>query len=163
MEINVRDGDPEAQARLPRLDSDMYEIYESVVERRLDEVDIEWSPVSCVATCAVSGRPWEGGKPVDGAAGYPGEYYSKQPIFLKGEKRKRIGKEGIGEYVDGVVYHNGTDFHQDYLRTRGGRVLTFTNQGDTLEEAREKVYSDLEGDDGGIHFSFMDYREDIGE
>ncbi len=65
--------------------------------------------------------------------------------------------------MEGTVYHNGTDFKNGSLRTRGGRVLTFTNTGDSIEEARGKVYSDIEGDDGGIHFSFMDYRDDIGK
>ncbi len=163
LEINVRDGDPEAQARLPRLESDLYEIYDSVANRELNEVEIEWKSEYCAAVCAVSGRPWKNGKPVEGYAGYPGEYYSKQPIFLRGDKRKRIGKEGIGKYIDGFVYHNGTDLHEGYLRSRGGRVLTFTNLGETLEEARESVYSDIEGDDGGVYFSYMDYREDVGK
>lgn len=163
LEINVRDGDPEAQARLPRLKTDLYDIYDSVVDEQLDQVDISWDSNYCVAVCAVSGRPWENGKPVEGYAGYPGDYYSKQPIFLSGKKGERIGKEGIGEYVSGFVYHNGTDFHQGYMRTRGGRVLTFINQGETLEEARKKTYSDLEGDDGGVYFSYMDYRNDVGE
>lgn len=163
MEINVRDGDPEAQSRLPRLESDLFEIYDSVVEKELDEADITWSDDYCVAACVVSGRPWKDGKPVDGYAGYPGDYYSKQPIFLKGEQEKRIGKEGIGKYIDGMVYHNGTDFQQGNLRTRGGRVLTFTHRSESLEEARENVYSDIEGDNGGIHFSFMDFRKNIGK
>ncbi len=164
LEINVRDGDPEAQARLPRLQSDMYEIYESVVNKNLDDTEIKWSREYCVGVCAVSGRPWENGKPVGDHAGYPGDYYSKQPIFVKGEKKKRIGEEGIGEYVDGTVYHNGTDLHQGNVRTRGGRGLNFTNTGDTLEGAREKTYSDLEGGDGGgVFFSFMAYRDDVGK
>ncbi|KXB06470.1 hypothetical protein AKJ53_00270 [candidate division MSBL1 archaeon SCGC-AAA382F02] len=163
MEINVRDGDPEAQARLPRLKTDLYEIYDSLVNEELNKVNIEWNPEYCVAVCAVSGRPWEDGNPVEDHAGYPGEYYSKQPLFLKGKKKKRIGDEGIGEYVNGFVYHNGTDLHQGYMRSRGGRVLTFTNTGETLEEARKKAYSDLEGNDGGVYFSFMDYREDVAE
>ncbi len=85
MEINVRDGDPEAQSRLPRLESDPYDIYKSVVDEDLDQVEINWSDEHCVATCIVSGRPWKDGKPAEGYAGYPGDYYSKQPIFLKGE------------------------------------------------------------------------------
>lgn len=163
LEINVRDGDPEAQSRLPRLDSDLFDIYKSVIDGGLERVDINWSDDYCVAVCAVSGRPWKDGHPVEGYAGYPGEYYSKQPIFLRGEQKKRVGKEGIGEYIDGFAYHNGTDLHQGYLRSRGGRVLTFANRGESLEEAKKKVYSDIEGEDGGIFFSYMDFREDIGE
>lgn len=164
LEINVRDGDPEAQARLPRLKSDLYDIYNSVVEKNLDNIEIDWSDEYCVGVCVVSGRPWSNGKPVDGYAGYPGEYYSKQPIFLKGKQKERVGNEGIGEYIDGFVYHNGTDLHNGNLRTRGGRVLTFVNTAETLGKAREKVYRDIEGDDGkGVHFSFMDYRKDVGE
>lgn len=162
LEINVRDGDPEAQVRLPRLKSDLYDINMSVVERELDRVEIEWEPSYCVGVCAISGRPWKDGKPVKGYAGYPGDYYSKQPIFLKEKQERRIGEEGIGEYIDGFVYHNGTDLHQGYLRTRGGRVLTFVNKGETLKEATDKVYSDIQGKEGGVHFSYMDMRKDIG-
>lgn len=162
LEINVRDGDPEAQARLPRLGSDLYEIYDSVVKKELDQVSIDWISKYCVSVCAVSGRPWEDGKPVEGYAGYPGDYYSKQPIFLRGKKKERVGKEGIGEHIDGIVYHNGTDLHQEYLRSRGGRVLSFTNMGETLKEAREKTYSDIEGE-SGVYFSYMDYRKDVAE
>ncbi len=163
LEINVRDGDPEAEARLPRLKTDIYEIYNSAADQNLDQVEIEWDSKYCAAVCVVSGRPWEDGKPVEGYAGYPGEYYSKQPIFLRGEENKRIGEEGIGEYVDGTVYHNGTDLHQGYLRSRGGRVLTFVNFGESLEEARENTYSDIENDEGGVFFSYMDYRQDVAE
>lgn len=161
LEINVRDGDPEAQARLPRLESDLFELYMSAATREL-EGPVSWRDESCVGVCAVSGPPFKGGQRV--GPGYPGEYLSKQTIFLRGEKERRIGREGIGSYVDGFVYHNGTDLHRDsggdeYLRSRGGRVLTFTDTGDDLEEAREKTYSDVDE----IFFSFMDYREDIGE
>ncbi len=163
LEINVRDGDPEAQARLPRLESDIYDIYSSVAEKELEKTSIDWGSDYCMGVCVVSGRPWEDGKPAEGYAGYPGDYYSKQPIFLRGKKKERVGEEGIGEYIDGIVYHNGTDFHQGYIRSRGGRVLTFVNKGETLEEAREKVYSDIQGETGGVYFSYMDFREDVGK
>ncbi|MFP4633581.1 MAG: phosphoribosylamine--glycine ligase [Candidatus Aenigmatarchaeota archaeon] len=158
LEINVRDGDPETQARLPRLESDIYEIYSSLAAGNLENMEINWKDEYCVGICAVSGRPWKDEKPVTGYAGYPGDYYSKQPIFLTGEKDKRIGEEGISKYVDGFVYHNGTDLHNDFLRSRGGRVITFTNTAETLEKARRKAYEDLEK----AFFSFMDYRKDVG-
>ncbi len=162
LEINVRDGDPEAQARLPRLGSDIFDIYDSVVEEELESVSIDWESEYCVGVCVVSGRPWEDGKPVEGYAGYPGDYYSKQPIFLRGKKKERVGEEGIGKYVNGIVYHNGTDLHQGYVRSRGGRVLTFVNKGESLEEARKKTYSDIQGETGGVYFSYMDFRDDVG-
>ena len=163
LEINVRDGDPEAQARLPRLESDIYDVYSSVVQQELEEESLQWSSDYYVAVCVFSGRPWEDGKPVEGYAGYPGEYYSKQPIFLRGQENERVGEEGIGEHIDGMVYHNGTDLHQGYMRSRGGRVLTFVNNDEDKEKALEKTYSDIQGEDGGVYFSYMDYREDIAQ
>lgn len=163
MEINVRDGDPEAQARLPRLETDLYGIYSAAESRGLENIDIDWSDRYCVGVCAVSGRPWKDGKPDPAYEGYPGDYLSKQPVFLKGRRKERIGEEGMGKHVDGTVYHNGTDLHEGsrgerFVRSRGGRVLTFMNTGETLEEARERAYSDL----NEIFFSYMDYRKDIG-
>lgn len=160
LEFNVRDGDPEAQVRLPRLDGDLYEIFSAIPAGELDSVDINWSDKACVGVCAVSGPPYKDGKRVGG--GYPGHYISKQPIFLTGSPDDRIGPEGVGAHVDGMVYHNGTDLHGEgedaFLRTRGGRVLTFTAQGATVEQARERAYADVET----VHFPFMSYRDRIG-
>ncbi|MFB6132354.1 MAG: phosphoribosylamine--glycine ligase [Halanaeroarchaeum sp.] len=162
LEINVRDGDPEAQARLPRLETDLFEVYHAAATGSLADVDVEWRDDYCVGVCAVSGPPYKDGERV--GAGYPGTYLSKQPIFPRGRPDERIGREGVGEYVEGTVYHNGTDLHENtegtpFLRSRGGRVLTFTTTGETLEAAREQAYEDLDE----VFFSFMAYRDDIGE
>lgn len=162
LEINVRDGDPEAQARLPRLESDLFEVYHAAATGSLETASVEWGDDHCVGVCAVSGPPYKDGQRV--GPGYPGTYLSKQPIFPRGRPDERIGREGIGHFVDGMVYHNGTDLHEGasgtpFLRSRGGRVLTFTGTGDTRDTARENAYGDLDE----IFFSFMAYRDDIGE
>ncbi|RLJ00910.1 MAG: phosphoribosylamine--glycine ligase, partial [Candidatus Aenigmatarchaeota archaeon] len=177
LEINVRDGDPEAQSRLPRLRSDMYEVSEAVLKGGLDELNLEWDPKSYVAVCAVSGPMWKDSGGVRGiiCGGYPGEHYTKQPIYViphEDPKRYRyplqIKKFGVragrdmNKYLDEnlLVFHNGTIFGEDgYLETSGGRVLTVVGNGETPAEARDMAYRELEK----IWFNSMRYREDIGE
>jgi phosphoribosylamine--glycine ligase len=145
LEINVRDCDPGAQAKLPRLESDIYELSEALIEGRLDEVEIEFSSSWCVAVCAVSGfmKGREGLKP-----GYPAEHYTSQPI--KGLEVVM----GSGNFV----YANGIS-KSDGFQTTGGRVLTVSALGNTLVEAREKAYRAL----SRLEFPGMRYRKTIGQ
>ncbi|MDY6773666.1 MAG: phosphoribosylamine--glycine ligase, partial [Candidatus Nanohaloarchaea archaeon] len=161
LEFNVRDGDPEAQARLPRLQTDTYELFSSVTDQTLNEIEMKWSDEDCVAVCAVSGPPYKDHKRIGG--GYPGNYQSKQPIFPTGNPDSRIGREGIATHVRSMVYHNGTGLEDsngnEFIQSRGGRVLTITATADSFEEAREQVYSDLDN----VHFPYMAHRDDIAE
>jgi len=143
LEINVRDCDPGAEAKLPRLESDIAEISMAVVEGRLDEVEIKFSSDYCVAVCAISGalKGREGLKP-----GYPADHYTSQPIT------------GIEEAMkDAIIYANGIAKTNGYVTT-GGRVLTVVGRGESIEEARGKAYSALEK----ISFPGMRYRKTIG-
>ncbi|AAB90089.1 phosphoribosylamine--glycine ligase [Archaeoglobus fulgidus] len=143
LEINVRDCDPGAEAKLPRLKSDMAEISMAVVEGRLDEVEMRFSSDYCVAVCAVSGalKGREGLKP-----GYPADHYTSQPIT------------GIEEAMkEAIIYANGIAKTNGYVTT-GGRVLTVVGMGQSIEEARSKAYSALEK----ISFPGMRYRRTIG-
>ncbi len=153
IEFNNRFGDPETQSVLPRLDSDLMEIFMAVIENRLADVDIKWKPEKAVCVVAASG-------------GYPGSY----------EKDKVIG--GLDKVDEDVmVFHAGTvKKSTDQLGclsegkagctgsphmatvTAGGRVLGITALGDSHEAARAKAYDNIKR----IRFEGMQYRKDIG-
>jgi phosphoribosylamine--glycine ligase len=153
LEINVRLGDPEAEVILPRLETDMYDLSEHVLDKNLASVDLQWSKDCCVGVCAISGRAI---KPLSSSEeerpGYPGAHYTNMPIS---------GLEKVDQDV--LVYHNGTAFGMDTsgqrrLFTTGGRVLTMVGIGKTLKSAREKAYDNIKR----IRFNGMRYRKDIG-
>ncbi|MBE8538963.1 phosphoribosylamine--glycine ligase [Geoglobus acetivorans] len=143
LEINVRDCDPGAEAKLPRLESDILELSWAVIEGGLNEVEVKFSEKHAVAVCAVSGAMVgrEGFKP-----GYPGDHYTNQPIA------------GIEEVSQAHIYANGIAKADGGFETTGGRVLTLTALGDSVEEAREKAYGELKK----IRFPGMRYRRTIG-
>jgi phosphoribosylamine--glycine ligase len=152
LEINVRLGDPEAEVILPRLETDMYQLSEAILDRKLGEVELRWSADHCLGVCAVSGRAI---KPLSSGSeerpGYPGEHYTNMPIS---------GLDKVDPEV--LVYHNGTAFgtgeEKRRLYTTGGRVLTLVARGESLGEAREKAYQNMKR----IRFNGIRYRRDIG-
>ena len=153
LEINVRLGDPEAEVILPRLETDMYQLSEAVLDKGLRSVELQWSKDYCVGVCAISGRAI---KPLSSGSeerpGYPGHHYTNMPIS---------GIEKVDPDV--FVYHNGTAFGTDAsgrkrLFTTGGRVLTLVGRGKTLESAKDKAYGNIKR----IRFNGMRYRKDIG-
>ncbi|MEX2159990.1 MAG: phosphoribosylamine--glycine ligase [Dehalococcoidia bacterium] len=135
IEFNCRLGDPEAQVLLPRLDSDLLDALWAVANNRLHEIELRWSEQACVGVVMASG-------------GYPGSYETGLPI------------EGLDDLDPGVlVFHAGT--RRDAagtLVTAGGRVLTVSALGDSIEAAREKAYRNIER----IRFEGAHYRRDIG-
>ena len=135
VEFNVRLGDPEAQAALPRLKSDLAEIVMAGATGRLAEADIEWSDEAAV--CVVMAAP-----------GYPGSYETGQPIT------------GLHAASSGgaVVFHAGTKTRDGQIVTSGGRVLGVTGFGRDIRSAREHAYQSVER----IHFEGAHYRTDIG-
>ncbi len=134
LEFNVRFGDPETQAVLMRLDSDLYEIMNAVAEGKLADVDIKWKDDQVTCVVLASG-------------GYPGSY----------EKGKVItGLDQLPEDI--VVFHAGTAMKDGQLVTNGGRVLNICAEGGSLEETRTKVYDAIKS----IHFDGMYCRKDIG-
>ena len=135
IEFNARFGDPEAEALLPRLETDILEIMLAVAHGTLDRVDVRWSDDASISVMLASG-------------GYPGAY--------------EIGKQidGLDDMEDGVVvFHAGTkqDTSGRFV-TNGGRVLAVTTTAPTIAEAREKVYRNI----ARIRFEGMHYRTDIG-
>ncbi len=133
IEYNARFGDPETQVILPMLKTDLMEIFEAIVDERLDEVNIEWEEGACVCVVLASG-------------GYPERY----------EKGKEITVQGLSKDV--VLCHAGTARKDGKLVTNGGRVLGVCAKGATIEEARKKAYENAEK----ISFEGMYYRKDIG-
>ncbi|MBK5243659.1 MAG: phosphoribosylamine--glycine ligase [Eubacteriaceae bacterium] len=132
LEFNVRFGDPEAQSVLMRMDSDLVDIMEAVIDGKLAECDIQWQHQEAVCVVIASG-------------GYPGAY----------EKGKVI--TGIEDVKDCVVFHAGTKLVNGELQTNGGRVLCVTAFGETREAARQTVYDNIDK----IHFEGAQYRTDI--
>jgi phosphoribosylamine--glycine ligase len=135
IEFNARFGDPETEALLPRLESDLLDIMLAVTQGTLDRIDIRWSDAAAVTVMLASG-------------GYPGAYETGKPI------------DGLDAVDPGViVFHAGTKRRDDgRLVTNGGRVLAVTATAASIAEAREKVYRNIER----IRFDGMHYRRDIG-
>ncbi|MBE5746593.1 MAG: phosphoribosylamine--glycine ligase [Clostridiales bacterium] len=133
IEYNARFGDPETQVILPMLKTDLMDIFEAIVDGRLDEVNIEWEDGACVCLVLASG-------------GYPEKY----------EKGKEITFGDLDKDV--TVYHAGTAIKDGKVVTSGGRVLGVVAKGADIEQARQKVYANAEK----IHFDGMYYRKDIG-
>ena len=136
LEFNVRFGDPEAQALLPRLEDDLVEVLSSVIDGSLDRTELCWSSSACICVVMASG-------------GYPGAY---------GKGKVITGLEDAEADPDVVVFHAGTKRDGDSLVTAGGRVLGVTARGRTLESAIETVYNAVEM----IQFDGAHYRTDIG-
>ena len=132
IEYNSRFGDPEAEAILPLLDSDLLKIMMAVTEGRLEDVDVKWKDLSSACVVAASG-------------GYPGKY----------EKGKEIT---IGDTGDCSVYIAGAAEKDGKLVTSGGRVLSAVATASTLGEALSTAYKAMEH----ISFEGMEYRKDIG-
>jgi phosphoribosylamine--glycine ligase len=136
IEYNARFGDPETQAIMVRLESDLIEICDSIIENRIASTQIEWSDEASVCLVAASG-------------GYPGNF----------EKGKVISGLAEASRVAGVrIFHAGTAFNEEgAYATNGGRVLGVTARAASLEEARKQAYEAI----GKIHFERLHYRTDI--
>jgi phosphoribosylamine--glycine ligase len=140
LEFNARFGDPECQALMVRLKSDLVEVMLATVEGKLDEVTLEWDPR--VAVCVVLASEGYGWKP---------DEQVKKGVEI-------FGVEEAGK-VEGVqVFHAGTAMAGGKLVTSGGRVLGVTALGETLEAARGKAQEAI----GKIRFEGMQWRKDIG-
>ncbi len=149
LEFNVRFGDPETQAILPRMKSDLLEVMLATSEGQLSKIikagGCSWDARACVCVVCAS-------------KGYPSEY----------EKGKEIaGLDSVAQMNDVVVFHAGTTRAQEHKNTRaqvkyltnGGRVLGVTGLGGTIKEAIDMTYKAV----GKIHFEGMQYRRDIGQ
>lgn len=134
LEFNTRFGDPEAQAILPRLKTDLVEVMLASVDGRLQEMKLDWDSRACVTVVMAAG-------------GYPGDYTTGQDIG------------GLGHVPqDAIVFHAGTQKQGEQIVTSGGRVLGVTALGSGIAEAVESAYAAV----GKIFFEGAQYRKDIG-
>ncbi|WP_195947098.1 phosphoribosylamine--glycine ligase [Paraclostridium bifermentans] len=134
LEYNVRFGDPETQSVLLRLETDLIEIIEAILENRLNEIHIKYDEKNAVCVMLTSG-------------GYP-ESYEKGKVIT--------GLDKVDEDI--VIFHSGTKLINNKLVTNGGRVIGISAKCNSLEEASKKVYENIEK----IKFEGMHYRTDIG-
>lgn len=136
VEYNARFGDPEAQVVLPRLETDIYEIFDAIIDERLADLEITWTKRECACVVMASG-------------GYPVSY----------EKGFEIsGIDAAEENKDVFVFHAGTSLKDGKFVTSGGRVLGVTAMGDTLSDALKTAYEAVDK----INFKDAHYRKDIG-
>ena len=133
IEYNVRMGDPETEAVLPRIQNDFVEIFQSFKDKTLDQIELKIDNRSAATVVLVSG-------------GYPSSY------------NKGIKITGIDLVVDSTVYHAGTIQKDGSVYTNGGRVLAITSFGDNFQQALDNSYKSA----SKINFDRMYYRKDLG-
>lgn len=133
IEYNVRMGDPETEVVLPRIKTDLVDLFDAVSKRKLGNLRLELDDRSAATVMLVSG-------------GYPGSY----------EKGKEIA--GLDEVKDSLVFHAGTKEDQGKVVTSGGRVLAITSYGKDFREALKTSYNNIDR----ICFDKMNFRRDIG-
>ena len=133
IEYNVRMGDPETEVVIPRLKSDLVELFEAVGNQKLNELSLEIDSRSATTIMVVSG-------------GYPEDY----------EKGKAIS--GLENIEDSIVFHAGTKTNNGQVVSNGGRVLAVTSFGNDFQEAIKKSYQNIDK----LHFDKMYFRKDIG-
>lgn len=133
IEYNCRMGDPEAEAVIPRIKSDLLEMFIAVNDQKLDDCEVEINPAATASVFLVSG-------------GYPEKY----------EKGKII--TGFDKVTDSIIFHAGTATDGEAVKTSGGRILALTSFGKNINEALGKSYKNARL----IKFDKKYYRKDIG-
>jgi phosphoribosylamine--glycine ligase len=135
LEFNCRFGDPETQAILPRMKSDLLPLLEATIDGKIDNHTIEWDGRACVAVVLASG-------------GYPDKYETGKTIS---------GLDEMAKLPDVQIFHAGTKRVNGQIVTVGGRVLAVTALGSTIEAARSRAYQAI----AQIDFEGCHYRRDI--
>jgi len=135
LEFNCRFGDPETQALLPRMKSDLLPLLEATIDGTIDQCAIEWDTRAAVTVVLTS-------------AGYPGKYETGKPIS---------GLDDAAKLEDVRIFHAGTKRDAGEIKTAGGRVLAVTALGSTIKTARARAYEAV----SRIHFENCHYRRDI--
>ncbi|HBY98977.1 MAG TPA: phosphoribosylamine--glycine ligase, partial [Chloroflexi bacterium] len=136
LEFNCRFGDPETQAILPLLETDLVDVLLACVEGRLNQVEVRWRPAACATVVLAS-------------PGYPGSYPKGLPV---------CGLDGVASRERIAVFHAGTAWQDGCVVTAGGRVLAVSGLGVDLPAALRRAYAGVEC----IHFEGSHYRRDIG-
>jgi phosphoribosylamine--glycine ligase len=127
-------GDPETEVVIPRIKSDLVDLFQAVANGNLNDVSLAIDQRSATTVVIVSG-------------GYPEEYEKGKEIF------------GLDKMEDSLVYHAGTKIENGKLVTNGGRVLAITSFGNDFQEAIKKSYQNIDK----LHFDKMYFRKDIGK
>lgn len=133
IEYNVRMGDPESEAVLPRIKSDLLELLYSVSKGQLNHQEVIIDNKESATVFLVSG-------------GYPEQYEKNKEIF------------GLDTVSGSIVFHAGAKYEEGKVKTNGGRVIAITSMGATVKEALDKSYNSIKN----ISFEKMNYRGDIG-
>jgi phosphoribosylamine--glycine ligase len=133
VEYNVRMGDPETEVVLPRIESDLFDLFEGVANQNLHEKEFSVTEKIATTIMLVSG-------------GYPEAY----------EKGKLIS--GLENIKNSIVFHAGTSIKNNTVVTNGGRVIAVTSIAESIQKALEISYDSIDT----IHFDKMNYRKDIG-
>ena len=133
IEYNVRMGDPETEVVIPRIQSDLVDLFEATAAKNLNNFKLDIDPRSATTVMMVSG-------------GYPEAYGKGMEI------------SGLEKVEDSIVFHAGTKLLGDKIITSGGRVLAVTSYGEDFKRALEQSYKNI----GQIHFDKMNFRTDIG-
>jgi phosphoribosylamine--glycine ligase len=133
IEYNVRMGDPETEVVIPRLKSDLVELFQAVADQKLDEVSLEIDQRSATTIMVVSG-------------GYPEDY------------KKGFEITGLENIENSIAFHAGTKLENGKVVTNGGRVIAVTSFGENFQEAIKKSYQNIDK----LHFDKMYFRKDIG-
>ena len=126
-------GDPETEVVIPRIKSDLVELFMAVSNNKLNEVSIEIDERTAATVMLVSG-------------GYPEDYEKNKEIF------------GLDKVKDSLVFHAGTVIENGKILSNGGRVLAITSLGNDIQEALKKSYQNIDK----LHFDKMYFRKDIG-
>ena len=133
VEYNVRMGDPETEVVLPRIESDLFDLFEGVAHQNLHEKEFSVTDNIATTVMLVSG-------------GYP-EAYNKGAII-----------SGLETIKNSIVFHAGTKIKNNTVVTNGGRVIAVTSIAESIEKALKLSYESIDA----IHFNKMNYRKDIG-
>lgn len=133
LEYNARFGDPETQVVLPRLKTDLVDVFEAVIDERLAAMQIEWEDEAAATVVLASD-------------GYPQSYEKGYPV------------SGLNDFTEGIVFHAGTRLEGEQILTSGGRVLNITTRGANVQEALASAYRGC----GIIKFGNKVFRGDIG-
>jgi phosphoribosylamine--glycine ligase len=136
LEYNARFGDPETQAILVRLESDLVDTIEACIDGKLAETQLRWSPGASACVVASS-------------SGYPGSYKTGLPIS---------GLASAAQVPGVQIFHAGTSSLGGQIVTSGGRVLGVTAAGESLEQALARAYQAL----SEVQFEGIYFRRDIG-
>lgn len=134
IEYNVRMGDPETEVVMPRLKSDLVEIFDAIGKQELEKITLEIDERAATTIMVVSG-------------GYPEDYEKGKEIF------------GLENITDSIAFHAGTKLENGRVVTNGGRVIAVTSYGNDFEEAIKKSYQSIDK----LKFDKMYFRKDIGK